>query len=100
MGCLLSRMHVKYPLERFHATFKDGCATPLIFFIFFPDYDTEKTVVCSSRYIYDESRQRSLQHFIEFEELPEKDKSIGLPSGTYAGKYLIKTQVEDANNTV
>merc|ERR1719225_2460390 len=47
-------------------------------------YDTEKTVKCSSRYIYDESRQRSLQHFIEFEELPEKDKSIGLPSGTYA----------------
>jgi len=47
-------------------------------------YDTEKTVVCKSRYIYDESRQRSLQHFIEFEELPEKDKSIGLPSGTYA----------------
>lgn len=64
------------------------------------DYDTEKTVVCKSRYIYDESRQRSLQHFIEFEELPEKDKSIGLPSGTYAGKlskYLIKTHVEDAN---
>ena len=72
----------------------------LFFSFFFPDYDTEKTVVCSSRYIYDESRQRSLQHFIEFEELPEKDKSIGLPSGTYAGKYLIKTQVEDANNTV
>ena len=64
------------------------------------DYDTEKTVVCKSRYIYDESRQRSLQHFIEFEELPEKDKSIGLPSGTYArklSKYLIKTHVEDAN---
>lgn len=47
-------------------------------------YDTEKTVVCKSRYIYDESRQRSLQHFIEFEELPDKDKSVGLPSGTYA----------------
>ena len=67
------------------------------------DYDTEKTVVCKSRYIYDESRQRSLQHFIEFEELPEKDKSIGLPSGTYAGKlskYLIKTHVEDAKNNI
>lgn len=47
-------------------------------------YDTEKTVKCSSTYVYDESRQRSLQHFIEFEPLPDRDKSVFLPSGTYA----------------
>jgi len=47
-------------------------------------YDTEKTVKCSSQYVYDESRQRSLQHFIEFEPLPERDQSVVLPSGTYA----------------
>ena len=50
----------------------------------FSDYDTEKTVKCSSQYVYDESRQRSLQHFIEFEPLPERDQSVVLPSGTYA----------------
>lgn len=48
------------------------------------DYDTNKTVKCSSQYVYDESRQRSLQHFIEFEPLPEKDTSVVLPSGAYA----------------
>ena len=53
-------------------------------FLYVLDYDTEKTVKCSSQYVYDESRQRSLQHFIEFESLPEKDKSVKLPSGTYA----------------
>jgi len=47
-------------------------------------YDTNKTVKCSSTYVYDESRQRSLQHFIEFESLPEKDLSVVLPSGAYA----------------
>jgi len=47
-------------------------------------YDTNKTVKCSSEYVYDESRQRSLQHFIEFEPLPEKDTSVVLPSGAYA----------------
>lgn len=48
------------------------------------DYDTNKTVKCSSQYVYDESRQRSLQHFIEFEPLPDKDLSVVLPSGAYA----------------
>jgi len=47
-------------------------------------YDTNKTVKCSSTYVYDESRQRSLQHFIEFENLHEKDMSVVLPSGAYA----------------
>lgn len=47
-------------------------------------YDTNKTVKCSSQYVYDEKRQRSLQHYIEFEDLPENDKSVVLPSGAYA----------------
>ena len=54
------------------------------FFFLHLDYDTNKTVKCSSEYVYDESRQRSLQHFIEFEPLPEKDLSVVLPSGAYA----------------
>ena len=56
----------------------------IIFFFLHSDYDTNKTVKCSSEYVYDESRQRSLQHFIEFEPLPEKDLSVVLPSGAYA----------------
>ncbi|XP_040570603.1 gamma-aminobutyric acid receptor subunit pi isoform X4 [Lepeophtheirus salmonis] len=47
-------------------------------------YDSNKTVQCSSSYVYDQIRQRSLQHYITFEELPEKDRSVVLPSGTYA----------------
>ena len=65
------------------------CLTFLFSFIllllcYFPDYDTNKTVKCSSEYVYDESRQRSLQHFIEFEPLADKDLSVVLPSGAYA----------------
>jgi len=45
------------------------------------DYDTNKTVQCSSAFVYDKSRQRSLQHFIEFEDLTEMDKNVVLPSG-------------------
>lgn len=56
----------------------------LLFLCYFPDYDTNKTVKCSSEYVYDESRQRSLQHFIEFEPLADKDLSVVLPSGAYA----------------
>lgn len=53
----------------------------ILFLDFFSDYDANKTVQCSSTFVYDKSRQRSLQHFIEFEELPEKDQNIVLPSG-------------------
>ena len=56
----------------------------ILFPCYFPDYDTNKTVKCSSEYVYDESRQRSLQHFIEFEPLADKDLSVVLPSGAYA----------------
>jgi hypothetical protein len=54
---------------------------------FVSDYDTNKTVQCSSSFVYDKSRQRSLQHFIEFEELPEKKRNIVLPSGNMAQCY-------------
>jgi len=39
-------------------------------------------------FVYDKSRQRSLQHFIEFEDLPEKDKNIVLPSGKIFFKII------------
>jgi len=47
-------------------------------------YDTHETVTCSSFFIYDLDRQRSLQHFIQIERLPEKFKVLTLPSGIYA----------------
>ena len=33
-------------------------------FLFPADYDTNKTVKCTSEFVYDETRQRSLQHLI------------------------------------
>jgi len=47
-------------------------------------YDTYETVTCKSHFIYDASRQRSLQHFIQIEDLPPQYKSVHLPSGQYA----------------
>merc|ERR1719150_3074485 len=47
-------------------------------------YDTIETVTCKSHYIHDEERQRSLQHFIQIEDLPEKFTTVNLPSGSYA----------------
>ena len=52
--------------------------------IFNEDYDTIETVTCKSNYIHDEERQRSLQHFIQIEDLPEKFSKVNLPSGSYA----------------
>ena len=45
------------------------------------DYDTVETVTCNSFFIYDKERQRSLQHFLDIEGLPEKFKVQVLPSG-------------------
>ena len=45
------------------------------------DYDTVETVTCSSKFLYNSMRQRSLQHFIEIEELPLKFGIVDLPSG-------------------
>jgi len=47
-------------------------------------YDTIETVICNSTFLYNEERQRSLQHFIHLEDLPEKYKIVDLPSGHYA----------------
>jgi len=47
-------------------------------------YDTHETVTCSSFFIYDLERQRSLQHFIQIERLPDDFKVLELPSGIYA----------------
>ncbi|XP_023330425.1 gamma-aminobutyric acid receptor subunit alpha-2-like [Eurytemora carolleeae] len=47
-------------------------------------YDTYETVTCNSHFIYDAERQRSLQHFIQIEDIPEKYRSVRLPSGEYA----------------
>ena len=48
------------------------------------DYDTYETVTCNSHFIYDAERQRSLQHFIQIEDIPEKYRSVRLPSGIYS----------------
>ena len=45
------------------------------------DYDTHETVTCTSHYIYDLERQRSLQHFLQIEKLPAKFKQVAIPSG-------------------
>jgi len=47
-------------------------------------YDTIETVTCRSFYIYDQERQRSLQHFIQIEDLPDHFAIVNLPSGSYA----------------
>jgi len=47
-------------------------------------YDTIETVRCSSQFLYNAERQRSLQHFIQLEPLPEKYSIVDLPSGHYA----------------
>ena len=70
-------------------------------FLFFtiPDYDTNKTVQCSSSFVYDKSRQRSLQHFIMFEELPEKSQNIVLPSGKNSKLSKIETNGKKRSKT-
>merc|ERR1719468_968577 len=56
-------------------------------------YDTIETVTCKSYYIYDQERQRSLQHLIQIEELPSIFKTVRLPSGVYsAAGFQVKLQ--------
>ena len=45
------------------------------------DYDTTETVICTSEFIYNAERQRSLQHFIQLEPLPQQYTIVNLPSG-------------------
>lgn len=53
---------------------------------FISDYDTEEVVKCNAHFIYDENRQRSLQHLIQIEELPSRFKTVRLPSGNIISK--------------
>merc|ERR1719312_2493380 len=56
-------------------------------------YDTEEVVKCNAHFIYDENRQRSLQHLIQIEELPNRFKTVRLPSGVYsAAGFQVKLQ--------
>ena len=75
-----------YPLDAHKCQFqvgscknKIGLDHPMI--MISPDYDTTETVVCSSTFLYNAKRQRSLQHFIQIEPLPEQYKVVDLPSG-------------------
>ena len=45
------------------------------------DYDTNETVTCQSYFLYDEERQRSLQHYIHIGHLPPVYNEVILPSG-------------------
>ena len=52
------------------------------------DYDTQDTVTCKAHTIYDQDRQRSLQHFLQIEDLPECFHTVEIPSGV-ADKDMI-----------
>ena len=54
-------------------------ATPEVVFI--TDYDTKDMVTCTAKFIYDLKRQRSLQHFLTIEDLPEQFHTVVIPSG-------------------
>ena len=49
--------------------------------MFIVDYDTIETVICSSEFLYNAKRQRSLQHYIQLEPLPGNYSIVELPSG-------------------
>jgi len=47
-------------------------------------YDTKDMVTCTAAFIYDLKRQRSLQHFLTIEDLPEQFHTVVIPSGNYS----------------
>jgi len=47
-------------------------------------YDTKETVTCKAHFIYNVERQRSLQHFLTIEDLPEEFHTVVIPSGNYS----------------
>jgi hypothetical protein len=49
-------------------------------------------VTCNSLFIYDAERQRSLQHFIQIENLPSIFSRVTLPSGTASYTGTVKVQ--------
>ena len=53
------------------------------------DYDTDETVTCSAFFIYDKERQRSLQHFIQIENLPDRFDTVIIPSGRPSQDILV-----------
>lgn len=56
-------------------------------------YDTQETVTCKSHTIYDQDRQRSLQHFLQIEDLPECFHTVDIPSGIYSAcGFQVKLQ--------
>ena len=57
------------------------------------DYDTVETVTCSSKFLYNSMRQRSLQHFIEIEELPVQYGIVDLPSGVSRSGLFPLTEI-------
>ena len=76
-----------YPLDAHTCQFQVGScksltqkkATPEVVFI--TDYDTKDMVTCTAKFIYDLKRQRSLQHFLTIEDLPEQFHTVVIPSG-------------------
>ena len=45
--------------------------------------------MCKAHFIYDENRQRSLQHLIQIEELPDYFKTVHLPSGELTEMFRV-----------
>ena len=76
-----------YPLDAHTCQFQVGSCksltqkrtTPEVIFI--TDYDTKDMVTCTAKFIYDLKRQRSLQHFLTIEDLPEQFHTVVIPSG-------------------
>ena len=65
----------RYPLETHACPFRIG------------SYEsTNETVSCTSKHVYDLERQRSLQYSIEYEELPEADR-------TYSNNAIFDTKI-------
>jgi len=56
-------------------------------------YDTQETVTCQASFIYDQDRQRSLQHFLKIEDLPDCFHTVNIPSGVYSAcGFQVKLQ--------
>jgi len=56
-------------------------------------YDTQEIVTCKAHFIYDQDRQRSLQHFLQIEDLPECFHTVDIPSGIYSAcGFQVKLQ--------
>ena len=55
------------------------------------DYDTNETVTCQSYFLYDEERQRSLQHYIHIGHLPAVYNEVILPSGGHESPMCLES---------